>query len=102
LGVARDPAEKNRGKPLSALLQILRAAGVTRYETPELTLEIGPPPPGKRPPVAINVSPEALAAEQAEAELDDDEGDPKFLLERLGQKHFPAPKADPRRNTRTQ
>lgn len=86
------------GKPLSALLQILRSAGVTRYQTPELTLELGPPP-ARRAPTAINVSPEALDAERhGEDDPDEEEGDPRFLLERLGRRHFPAPKADPKRN----
>ena len=85
------------GKPLSALLQILRSAGVTRYQTPELTLELGPPPPGRPLPRHINVSPEALAAD-ALGDDDEEEGDPRFLLERLGAKHFPGVKGDPRKN----
>jgi len=85
------------GKPLSALLQILRAAGVTRYQTPELTLELGPAP-SKYAKSALNLSPEALAAQREAAADDDDEGDPRFLLERLGPKWFPGAKADPRKN----
>lgn len=88
------------GKQLSALLQILRSNGVTHYQTPDLTLQLGPPAPPKRAPIAIEVSPEALAAEQ-QADDDDDEGDPRFLLERLTKKHLSGTKADPRKNLRT-
>jgi hypothetical protein len=91
------------GKQLSALLQILRSNGVTRYQTTGLTLELGPAPPPRPLPRALNLSPEALARE---ALLDDDddeeEGDPRFLLERLGRKHFPSAKADPRKNKAAQ
>jgi hypothetical protein len=83
------------GKPLSALLQILRSAGVTRYQTPELTLELGPPPPPKH---AWRDLDQVIATEaHGEDEPDEEEGDPRFLLERLGPKHFPH-RADPKRN----
>jgi hypothetical protein len=82
------------GKQLSALLQILLSNGVTRYQTPELTLELGPQP-AKRGATAINVSPEALDAEREDDE--EEPGDMRFALERLTAKHFPAPKADPRK-----
>jgi hypothetical protein len=59
-----------------------------------LKLSLGPPP-ARHAPTAIDVSPEALAAE---LEQDEEEGDSRFLLERLGPKHFPPAKADPRRN----
>jgi hypothetical protein len=91
-----------KGKPLSALLQILRSAGVTRYATPELTLELGPAPPPKRAvATAINLSPEALDAERRADE--DDEKEPedfRFGLEseRRAQKWFPRPRANPKRN----
>lgn len=93
------------GKQLSALLQILRSNGVTRYQTNALTLDLTVAPaqrPGKGGPVHFNVSPEALAAEAQEAADDEEEGDPRFLLERLGSKHFPSAKADPRKNKATQ
>ena len=64
------------GKQLSALLQILKSNGVTHYQTPEITLDLsasGPRTPG---PVA-----EQPAGGEEE---DDDIGDPRFLLERLG------------------
>lgn len=86
------------GKQLSALLQILRSNGVTRYAIADLTLELGPPPPPKRAATALNLSPEALDQERRDEATDDDEGDPRFLLERLTPKHFPAARADPRRN----
>lgn len=86
------------GKPLSALLQILRSAGVTSYETPQLKLTLGPRP-ARPAPTHINVSPEALGAElTGEDDPDEEEGDPKFLLERLGARHFGGRKADPRRS----
>jgi len=79
------------GKQLSALLQILRASGVTRYHTDALTLELGPAPV-KRPSVAIDVS------TPTEDDDEDQPGDMRFGLERQMQRHFPSPKADPRRN----
>ncbi len=90
------------GKQLSALLQILRSNGVTRYQTPDLTLEMGPAPP---PKVTrhIDLSPEALARDAlADDGEEDDEGDPRFLLERLSTKHFPSARADPRKNRPSQ
>jgi hypothetical protein len=86
------------GKQLSALLQILRSNGVTRYVSGELTLELGPAPRPRAAPIAVNLSPEALDAERREEEDDEEEGDPRFLLERLTRRHFPIAKADPRRN----
>jgi len=86
------------GKQLSALLQILRSAGVTRYQTNALTLEMGPAPAPKRAPTALNLSPEALAAERQEPDDDEDEPrDWRFALERMN-RHFPRPRADPRKN----
>ena len=85
------------GKQLSALLQILRSNGVTRYQTPEITLDIGPAPPPKPGPRALELSPEALARE-ALMDDDDEPGDMRFALERIGPKHFPPAKADPRKN----
>lgn len=101
--MGKEPTDKKSGKGLSALLQILRSNGVTRYQTPELTLELGPAPPPRHSSDHIEVSPEALARAQRElAEDDEDEGDPRFLLERLGRKHFGGAKADPTRNGKTQ
>jgi hypothetical protein len=96
--MAKAPLDPKRGKGLSALLQILRSAGVTSYETPDLKLTLGPKPPGKVV-TSFGVSPEALAADASEV----DDGDPepedfRFALETRMRKHFPAPKADPRKN----
>lgn len=90
------------GKQLSALLQILRSNGVTRYATADLTLELGPPPAPKRAATALNLSAEALDADRLAEDDDEEEGDPRFLLERLSRKHFPTAKADPRRNKAAQ
>ena len=99
--------DKTAGKALSALLQILRSNGVTRYQTPDLTLELAPAAKGgasgRAAPRTVNVSPEALAAEaEAGGDVDgndeDEPGDMRFGLERLTRRHFPAAKADPRRN----
>jgi hypothetical protein len=92
------------GKPLSALLQILRAAGVTRYQTPELTLDLGPAPVkhAARGPIKLDLSPQALDDERIGAEEPDDEGDPRFLLERLQPRWFPDRKATPRKNKAAQ
>lgn len=77
------------GKQLSALLQILRAHGVTRYQTPEMTLELGAAPT-KAAPRTINLSPEALDEEREGSGGDEEEmGDPRFLLERLNARHYP-------------
>lgn len=80
------------GKQLSALLQILRSQGVTKYQTANLTLELGPAPP-RRVPGVPNVSPEALAA-HGEDDDDEEEGDPRFLLERIAKK-FPRQRVSP-------
>ena len=96
------------GKPLSALLQILRAHGVTSYETPQLKLTLGAAPARRAPKdaIEINVSPEALDAERRQ-ELEDDDGPPggdwRFALEtspkaRRIRRPFPTVKADPRKN----
>jgi hypothetical protein len=92
------------GKPLSALLQILRAHGVTRYQTDKLTLELGTAPAkvAARGPIAVNLSPEALDDERIGAEEPDDEGDPRFSLERFGPKWFPPVRATPRKNKAAQ
>jgi len=92
------------GKQLSALLQILRAHGVTRYATDKLTLELGAAPAkvAARGPIAVNLSPEALDDERIGAEEPDDEGDPRFLLERLQPRWFPDKKATPRKNKAAQ
>lgn len=87
------------GEPLSKLLKILRNAGVTRYQTPELTLELGPAP-AKGAPLTLNVSPEAVAAAAiADAEADEGppDGDFRFALERMTEKHFPRTPIDPRK-----
>lgn len=68
------------GKQLSALLQILRSAGVTSYETPQIKLTLGPPPP-PRTARAIDLSPEALANEHPEVD-DEEPKDWRFALER--------------------
>lgn len=89
------------GKQLSALLQILRTNGVMRYQTPDLTLELGPAPPPRALSRHSNPSPADVAREAMlddEEDEEDEAGDPRFLLERLGPKHFPSAKADPRRN----
>lgn len=88
--------DKASGKALSALLQILRSNGVTRYATPSLTLELAAVAP--RPaPRTLNVSPEALEAEaHGEDDDDEEEGDPRFLLERLNKRVIK--RVDPRRN----
>lgn len=88
--------DKASGKALSALLQILRSNGVTRYVTPALTLELAPVAP--RPaPRSFGVSPEALEAEaHGEDDDDEEEGDTRFLLERLNKRVIK--RADPRRN----
>lgn len=66
------------GKELSALLQILRRAGVTHYQTPEITLDLAPSAPSAAP------APEAAGdGVPTETEEDDDIGDPRFMLERL-------------------
>jgi hypothetical protein len=91
--VAKAPSDPKIGKGLSALLQILRSHGVTHYETPELKLSLGPPP-ARHAPTAIDVSPEALAAE---LEQDEEEGDSRFLLERLGGVHRAATQRSRRR-----
>jgi len=94
-------ANDNRGKQLSALLQILRSHGVTSYQTPELTLILGPAPPPKHVTTSLNVSPEALAAERhGEDDPEDEEGDPRFFLERIQPRL--RRKADPNANGRTQ
>lgn len=87
------------GKQLSALLQILRSNGVTRYQTTALTVELGASP-GPRPlPRTVSIGANgAVSTTGDEADEEDDEGDPRFLLERLGPKHFPGAKADPRKN----
>lgn len=88
------------GKQLSALLQILRSNGVRRYQTAQLTLELGAPP-APRAPRVVNLSPEALDADpeaHGGGDPDEEDGDPRFLLERLTPKHFPRQVADPRKN----
>lgn len=83
------------GKKLSALLQILRNAGVTRYVCGDVTIElVAQAPAPARVTTAINVSPGALT----EIDPDDDPGDFRFALERLTPRHYPAIKGDPRRN----
>lgn len=86
------------GKQLSALLQILRSNGVTRYETPELSLQLGPAPAPRTPKDAVHldVSPEALAEDEQDQKFEQD-GDFRFALERIAPRHFPR-RADPRRN----
>lgn len=89
------------GKQLSALLQILRAHGVTRYATDKLTLDLGPAPAKQtvRGAIKIDLSPEALDADRRGAEVDDDDpGDMRFGLEKLTERWFPAPRATPRKN----
>jgi hypothetical protein len=86
-----------KGKPLSALLQILRSAGVTKYTTPELTLELGPAPPPKRG----RTLDEVLDAGEDKTPADDDEPrDWRFALEKR-MKHFPR-RADPLKNKAAQ
>lgn len=69
------------GKQLSALLQILRANGVTHYRTKEIHLELAPSAPRAAPAAA---APEASQIGGGDAQEDEDEiGDPRFLLERL-------------------
>lgn len=87
------------GKQLSALLQILRAAGVTDYQTPELTLHLGPAPAPKGSR-ALEVSPEALATGDATPDDDEEPPDFRFALERMN-RHFPR-KVDPRKNRAAQ
>lgn len=65
------------GKQLSALLQILKANGVTHYQTPEITLDLAP---GQKPAAPVTDPP----PEEEKPEEDDEIGDPRFLLERLG------------------
>lgn len=98
------------GKPLSALLQILRSNGVAKYRltTKEkdgkettVDLELGAAPAGRPAPRAINVSPEALDADpELHGEDDEDEeGDPRFLLERLERRHVaPGKRPHPSKN----
>jgi hypothetical protein len=75
------------GTSLKALLKVLRDAGVTRYATPELTIELGAAP-AARAPVAL-VEPEADAEEQIAAEAEADGiTDWRFALERLGPPNF--------------
>ena len=65
------------GKQLSALLQILRSNGVTHYQTPDITLDLAP--------IGPRVAPVAdPPPEEEKPDEDDDIGDPRFLLERLG------------------
>lgn len=69
------------GKELSALLQILRNAGVTHYRTKEIHLELAPAQPR---PAPAAVAPEASQIEAGDGQEDEDDlGDPRFLLERL-------------------
>jgi hypothetical protein len=86
------------GKQLSALLQILRAAGVTSYRTKEITLELGPVAPKPRAPGGVTL--ETAPAETGDEDPEDEEGDPRFLLEKLGDKYWPAgkPRANPKRH----
>ena len=83
---------------MSAATTLLRSNGVTRYQTTAITLELGPAPPPKPGPRHIDLSPEALAREALGSDDEDEEGDPRFLLERLSTKHFPSARADPRKN----
>jgi len=72
------------GKPLSALLQILRAHGVTEYRTKEFHILLQPVGPRV---AAAPAAPEASQIDEKRKPADDDEdeiGDPRFLLERLG------------------
>lgn len=86
------------GKQLSALLQILRANGVTSYRTKEITLELGTvqPKPAPRTGVTLETAPASTGDEDPE----DEEGDPRFLLERLGDRYWPKgkPRANPKRH----
>ena len=90
------------GKPLSALLQILRAHGVTEYVSPQITLKLGPAPARRARGDVVDVTPDDVAAARARLSDDDPDGDEmpgdmRFALERLGPKHFPSVKADPRK-----
>ena len=86
------------GKPLSALLQILRSAGVTDYTlTTEngpvretVTLKLGPAPAPKRPRDAIELTPEDIEDEPPPEDF-------RFALENTARKWFPRAKADPRK-----
>ncbi len=80
-------------KTLAALVRILRDANVTRYQTPELTLEFSPAG------VAEEAVKRALAAAGVEVGDVDDvtpepPSDPRFMLERLAEANRPKPRAD--------
>jgi hypothetical protein len=71
------------GKQLSALLSILRNANVTRFVSPDLTIEFSPPK-APRPPAATRPEPEPSTDDQ-QGEEDED---PRFLLEKLADANF--------------
>ena len=86
------------GKQLSALLQILRSAGVTAYETPQLKLTLGPAPAPKAPRVAIDVSTPDAEADSDDKDESDEPRDWRFALEQRQDRWFPRRPPNPRKN----
>jgi hypothetical protein len=72
------------GKPLSALLQILRAHGVTEYRTKEFHILLTPVAPKAATATAAPEASQLEGGERTPGDDDDELGDPRFLLEKLG------------------